>query len=65
MNLRDFFYHPHPVTVAERELAEAQRCLLLAQTGLEYAQAMVGYHDARVKRLRAYVAREKAQDSTA
>lgn len=36
------------------ELAEAEHALLRSQTGVEYAQAMVAYNEARVDRLREY-----------
>lgn len=37
--------------VVEKELYDARRKLLEAQTGLEYAQFQVQYHQARIKRL--------------
>lgn len=39
---------------ADAELKEAELALLQARSGLEYAQAMVGYHQARVNRLRSF-----------
>lgn len=38
------------------ELAEAEMALLRAETGVEYAQALVTYNKNRVKRLKAYMA---------
>jgi len=38
------------------ELAEAEHALLKAETGVEYAQALVTYNKNRVKRLKAYLA---------
>jgi len=35
-----------------RELDQARRGLLEAQTARDYASAMVGYHEARIDRLR-------------
>jgi hypothetical protein len=35
-----------------RELDQARRGLLEAQTGRDYANAMVQYHEARIDRLR-------------
>ena len=52
------FRIPTPLSLAELELAEAQRSHLKALTAVEYATAICSYQDARVKRLRAYVARE-------
>jgi len=37
------------------ELAEAEMALLKAETGVEYAQALVTYNKNRVKRLKAYL----------
>ncbi len=51
-----------PVKLASNELAEARRELLKAQTGLEYVQAMVAYHTARIARLENFVA-EAQQNS--
>lgn len=42
-------------SVAMQELREAQLALLEAQTGREYAEAMVRYHEARVRRLTTFV----------
>jgi hypothetical protein len=36
-----------------RELDQARRGLLEAQTGRDYATAMVAYHETRIDRLRA------------
>ena len=38
------------------ELAEAEMALLRAETGVEYASALVTYNKNRVKRLKAYMA---------
>jgi hypothetical protein len=38
------------------ELLEAEMALLRAETGVEYAQALVTYNKNRVKRLKAYMA---------
>ncbi len=38
--------------LAARELDQARRSLLEAQTAREYAQAMVQYHEQRIDRLR-------------
>ena len=45
------FRAPDKATLAGREFAEAERCLLTAQSGLEFAKAMVTYQAARVTRL--------------
>lgn len=46
---------PNAEVRAMRELNDAKRSLLEAQSGREYADAMCKYHDARIKRLTAYV----------
>ena len=43
-----------PVQAIVWELAEAEMALLKAETGVEYAQALVTYNKNRVKRLKAY-----------
>lgn len=46
------FRTPSPEELIARELDQARRGLLEAQTGRDYAAAMVGYHEARIDRLR-------------
>jgi hypothetical protein len=50
-----YFRLPSAESLALRELEEAKRKLLDAQTGREYAESMCRYHEARIKRLTAYV----------
>lgn len=42
---------PTPLEMAARELVEAQRAKLEAESAMEYALYMVDYNDARIKRL--------------
>lgn len=49
------FFTPSAETVARRELEEAERTLLQAQSSAEYAAQIVVYHRARVERLKRYV----------
>lgn len=42
-----------PEELVARELDQARRGLLEAQTGRDYATAMVTYHETRIDRLRA------------
>ena len=56
--LLDLFRRTSCRTEALRELEEAQRDLLAAQTQLDYFRSIVGYHKERIKRLTAYVAKE-------
>ena len=45
------FRKPTAAELAKAELEEARRKLLNAQSGVEYADAMVRYETARVRRL--------------
>jgi hypothetical protein len=47
------FRTPSPEELIARELDQARRGLLEAQTGRDYANAMVLYHETRIDRLRA------------
>jgi hypothetical protein len=44
-----------PVQAVTHELMHAEHALLQAESGVEYAQAMVAYNKNRVKRLKAYL----------
>ena len=54
MNIRDIFKVITPAQAIAAELAEAEHALLRAETGVEYAQALVTYNKNRVMRLKAY-----------
>jgi hypothetical protein len=54
MSIRDIFKVITPAQAIAAELAEAEHALLRAETGVEYAQALVTYNKNRVKRLKAY-----------
>jgi hypothetical protein len=45
-----------PAEVAARELAEAELSMLQAQTAREYAESVMSYNQARITRLRKYLA---------
>ena len=51
---KDIFKRVSPAEAIAAELAEAEHSLLRAETGVEYAQALVTYNKNRVKRLKAY-----------
>ena len=53
MRLLNPFRTPSPEELIARELDQARRGLLEAQTGRDYANAMVIYHETRIDRLRA------------
>lgn len=61
MKLIDFtkqlFSTPSAETIALRELEEAKRQLLDAQTAREYADSMCKFREAQIKRLTAYLHR--------
>jgi len=45
-----------PIQAVTHELLHAEHALLQAETGVEYAQALVTYNKNRIKRLKAYLA---------
>jgi hypothetical protein len=49
-----------PLEVATKELAESKLKRMEAQTGVEWAQSIVSYHDARIKRLLGVIKEEQA-----
>jgi len=51
---KELFKRLTPAQAIAAELAEAEHSLLRAETGVEYAQALVTYNKNRVKRLKAY-----------
>jgi len=53
--VKSWFTTPSAEVLALRELEDAKRKLLDAQTAREYADSMCKYHDARIKRLTAYL----------
>ena len=53
--LKNSIITPSAEVMAMRELNDAKRSLLEAQSNREYTDAMCKYHDARIKRLTAYV----------
>lgn len=60
--IRGLFATPSAEVLALRELEEAKRKLLEAQTGREYANSMCQYHQARIYRLTGYL--HKATNTT-
>lgn len=53
--LKRVYATPSAESVALRELEESKLRLLEAQTGREYSDAICKYHEARIKRLTAYL----------
>ena len=54
--LKSVYSVPSAEVLALREIENAKRSLLEAQSGREYAEAMCKYHEARIKRLSGYFA---------
>jgi hypothetical protein len=52
-----------PAQAIAGELFEAEMALLRAETGVEYAQALVTYNKNRIKRLKAYLAVEEPKET--
>jgi len=53
--IKSLYVTPSAEVIAIHELEDAKRKLLEAQTAKEYAESMCKYHDARIKRLTAYI----------
>ena len=58
-SLTAMFRPASPEVLAARELDEARRQLLAAQSAEEYANAMCVYHEARIERLQRYLKGEQ------
>ena len=54
-----------PAQAVAHELLHAEHALLQAESGVEYATALVAYNKNRVKRLKAYLANEETKEVTA
>ena len=65
MRLINPFRTPSPEELIARELDQARRGLLEAQTGRDYANAMVLYHETRIDRLRSQLEMMTQQEVTA
>ena len=55
LRIPNIFFRWSTTDAIKAELQEAQHGLLRAQAGLEWAQAMVAYHQARINRLTTYL----------
>ena len=53
--LKSLWETPSAEVLALRELEESKRKLLEAQTSREYAESMVKFREAQIKRLTAYI----------
>ena len=61
IDIKNPFRRQSPVEVAAAELAEAELNRLRAHTAVEYAMSVVAYEDARIKRLRKFLADSEKQ----
>ena len=52
MNFKRLWVTPSPLELAARELVQAQRAKLEAESACEYAASMIQYNDDRINRLR-------------
>ncbi len=52
-----------PAQAVAHELLHAEHELLAAESGVEYASALVAYNKNRVKRLKAYLATEETKEA--
>ena len=52
-----------PTEAITSEMREAEHALLRAETGVEYAQALVTYNKNRIKRLKAYLAVDEPKET--
>jgi len=59
------FRQPSATEVAARELAQAELSSLEHQSSAEYAQAIVSYQEARIKRLKSFLKARGSQDGNA
>jgi hypothetical protein len=53
--IQDLWRLPSPTEMAAKELEEAKRRFLDAQSAMEYARRMSDYHADRIKRLTMYL----------
>lgn len=54
--IKKLFTRATPMELAVAELVDAQREKLQAESGAEYAEALVIYNQSRIERLTAYIA---------
>lgn len=62
--IKKLFAQATPLELAVAELVDAQREKLQAESGAEYAEALVIYNQSRIERLTAYVAQLTREESS-
>ena len=60
--LKSLFRKRTPLELATEELVQAERSKLEAESGREYADALVKYNTSRIARLRKYINEETSHD---
>jgi hypothetical protein len=58
--IQSYLAEPLPLEIAKKELEQAHRALLQAQSNSEYSRQMVEYNQARIRRLATYLDTQKA-----
>jgi len=61
--IKKLFAQATPLELAVLELVDAQREKLQAESGAEYAEALVIYNQSRIERLTAYIAQATKEES--
>jgi len=61
IDIKKLWRQPSPAEMAAAELAEAELNRLRAHSAVEYATSVVAYEDARIKRLRKFLAEQEKQ----
>jgi len=61
--IKKLFAQATPLELAVAELVDAQREKLQAESGAEYAEALVIYNQSRIERLTAYIAQATKEES--
>ena len=62
--IKKLFAQATPLELAVAELVDAQREKLQAESGAEYAEALVIYNQSRIERLTAYVAQLTREEAS-
>jgi hypothetical protein len=55
MHIKNLFTPLTPAQASQKELEDAQREVLKAYTGKDYAESVIAYHEKRIERLKAFL----------
>ena len=61
--LKERYRQPTPLEMVTKELALAHLAKLEAETAVDYAESVVAYNDARIKRLEAHLAQHTKEQA--